>query len=211
MTDEGKIIFEQKSKWKEEKPLLGSALILYPFMLFFAFAIGFLSNDVNFFDCHNAPFKFKSSLQYPIDLTTGAVVGLIVSFILQKGGGKSRWSKNLLMEMKSLLGHLNKRESFLLAILSALSEEVFFRGFLMNKIGILWSTLIFGLAHFPRNRTFLLWTIEATAMGFLFGYLFYYSGNLIAPATAHFIINLSSLKYIREMNQHSDSITDHLN
>ncbi len=58
--------------------------------------------------------------------------------------------------------------------------------------------MIFGLAHLPRNRTFIAWTIQATALGFCLGLLFLYTGNLVAPVAAHFVINFRNLNFIRK-------------
>ena len=53
--------------------------------------------------------------------------------------------------------------------MSALCEEVIFRGWLQNIIGFTWASLIFGLLHVPPQRSHWPWTLSATVMGLFLG------------------------------------------
>jgi len=77
-----------------------------------------------------------------------------------------------------------------------LGEEMLFRGLLQPAIGIVWSSLIFGLLHVGPDRRYAPWTLMAIGMGFAFGGLHYYTGNLLAPILAHFTINHFNLTAI---------------
>ncbi|MEL7006274.1 MAG: CPBP family intramembrane glutamic endopeptidase, partial [Bacteroidota bacterium] len=84
-----------------------------------------------------------------------------------------------------------------IAVIPAIGEEIVFRGMLQNElhtasknahVAIWVSAIIFSAIHmqffgfFPR-----------LLLGALFGYLYYWSGNLIIPILAHFINNGFSL------------------
>lgn len=79
-----------------------------------------------------------------------------------------------------------------MAILPAVCEEAFFRGFLFSGlngshhpwIGVIFSALLFGLFHLnPINF------LPALLTGLLFGLLRARTGSLLPPMAAHFLIN----------------------
>jgi hypothetical protein len=76
---------------------------------------------------------------------------------------------------------------------SGFAEEAFFRGALQPQVGLVIASLIFGVVHFVPRREFLPWTAFAIAAGFLFGWLFDTTGNLVAPVVAHASINAVNL------------------
>jgi len=93
---------------------------------------------------------------------------------------------------------------FLIAILPALCEELFFRGVLQNllvklfnniHIGILSSALFFALIHID-FYTFL----PIFFIGLIFGYLYVLTGNIFISIVLHFLYNFSSLSiyYLNE-------------
>jgi len=88
---------------------------------------------------------------------------------------------------------LGAREVLVLALCSAVSEEVFFRGVLQREVGIVAASAAFGLLH-PLGTAYVLW---AGAAGAGFGLLFAVTGSLAAPAAAHAVYNLLALVYLR--------------
>ena len=88
---------------------------------------------------------------------------------------------------------LRIREVLVLAVCSGISEEIFFRGVLMHDVGIVASSVLFGLLH-PLGIAYVLW---ATAAGAGFGMLYLATGSLVAPALAHGTYNLIALGYLR--------------
>ena len=88
---------------------------------------------------------------------------------------------------------LRIREVLVLAVCSGISEEVFFRGVLLHDVGIVASSVLFGLLH-PLGIAYVLW---ATAAGAGFGVLYLATGSLVAPALAHGTYNLIALGYLR--------------
>jgi membrane protease YdiL (CAAX protease family) len=88
---------------------------------------------------------------------------------------------------------LRIREVLVLAVCSGISEEIFFRGVLMHDVGLVASSVLFGLLH-PLGMAYVLW---ATVAGAGFGLLYLATGSLIAPALAHGTYNLIALGYLR--------------
>ncbi|MFP6625232.1 MAG: CPBP family intramembrane glutamic endopeptidase [Myxococcota bacterium] len=102
---------------------------------------------------------------------------------------KTRWGEDLARAMARALGPLSVSNAVLLALVSGFAEEVFFRGALQPRVGWLLASLLFGCVHFVPRREFLPWTGFAIGAGFLFGALFVWTGNLLAPVTAHVVVN----------------------
>jgi hypothetical protein len=80
-----------------------------------------------------------------------------------------------------------------LAVCSGISEEAFFRGILQQEVGLVASSVVFGLFH-PLGIAYVVW---AAAAGAGFGALYSVTGSLIAPAAAHGVYNLVALTYLR--------------
>lgn len=101
----------------------------------------------------------------------------------------SEWGEALARSMAEALGPLSTPDAVLLACASGLAEEMFFRGALQPRVGLVLASLIFGVVHFVPRREFLPWTGFALAAGFGFGVLYDATGNLLAPVIAHTVVN----------------------
>lgn len=77
----------------------------------------------------------------------------------------------------------------LLSIFSGVGEEVFFRGAVQPEFGLTIAALAFGLVHIGPDRRYLVWTAWAVLAGFLLGFLYRFSGGLLAPVIAHTVHN----------------------
>ena len=84
-----------------------------------------------------------------------------------------------------------------IAIIPAIGEELFFRGYLQQNvikwarsphIGIIITAILFSIIHFQFNGF-----IPRFILGVLLGYIFYWSRNLWIPILAHFINNAQIL------------------
>lgn len=78
-----------------------------------------------------------------------------------------------------------------IAVASSLGEEVFFRGFLQPRIGLLAQAVVFSLAHL--NYANVLELVVTFALGLAFGLMRQKTGSLWAPIAAHFLFNLLML------------------
>lgn len=79
----------------------------------------------------------------------------------------------------------------LVSVIAAVTEEVFFRGVLQPRIGLLASSLLFGFVHLGYGT--LLQVAAPIALGLLFGVLYQGTRRLWAPLTAHFLFDFIEL------------------
>ena len=77
----------------------------------------------------------------------------------------------------------------LLSSITGFAEEIFFRGLLFPKIGLILSSLAFGILHMP-GKKYWIYSVWATGSGALFAWLFDLTGSLWLPITAHIINNI---------------------
>lgn len=87
---------------------------------------------------------------------------------------------------------------FILSIAAGVCEEVFFRGLLYKKLGILFSSIVFGLLHFPGLK-YWIYAIWAGFSGALFCYLFSETGSLITPIIAHAVNNITGMFLLKSL------------
>lgn len=115
-------------------------------------------------------------------------------------------AKRLTEALTNVSGFGNFLVAFLIiAIIPAVGEELLFRGILQNKLWqisnnvhiAIWVTgLIFSLVHMQFYGL-----IPRLLLGVLFGYLYYWSGNIVIPMIAHFVNNGFTLTMIYLYNQ----------
>ena len=109
---------------------------------------------------------------------------------------RTHWGAALARELALALGPLTLTECAALAALSGFAEEAFFRGALQPRLGWLATSVVFGLAHWAPRRTLWPWTGFALLAGGVLGALFAVTGNLVAPVTAHAVINAVNLRLL---------------
>jgi membrane protease YdiL (CAAX protease family) len=88
--------------------------------------------------------------------------------------------------------------SFLAVIFAPACEELYFRGFVFPGLarawgpaaGIVASGLLFGSAHLLGNPTLYKSMIQFTAIGMVFAFAYWKSGNILSTMLAHFTFNL---------------------
>ena len=81
---------------------------------------------------------------------------------------------------------------------SGFNEEIFFRGLLFPRIGLILSSVAFGLLHFP-GKKYWIYAVWATCSAALFAYLFFLSNSLWLPITAHATNNLIGMVLLTRM------------
>jgi membrane protease YdiL (CAAX protease family) len=127
------------------------------------------------------------------DFALGLLVGIgvvCVSFLCATYTG---WGRAVASELAAAIGTLGMTGALLLAFASGLAEEMFFRGALQPRVGLLPASILFAGMHFIPRRTLLPWTAFALVAGLLLGGLFQWTGNLLAPVTAHIVVNAVNL------------------
>jgi len=129
-------------------------------------------------------------------LATGLLAGLLVVGISGLAMSRTTWGRDLAEGFGAILGRLSARDAWWLALVSAFGEEMLFRGLLQPWLGLAAASILFGLLHFIPRRDMLPWTLFSLAAGFLLGWLFAFSGTLVAPITCHAIVNGINLRRI---------------
>lgn len=99
----------------------------------------------------------------------------------------------ILRDVRQLFAGSTALDIAVISLMAGIGEELLFRGVLQAKIGIVWSSLIFGLLHFLTLEYFII----ATAMSFYLGELCIYFNGVMVPVAAHFAYDLGALIYLR--------------
>lgn len=103
--------------------------------------------------------------------------------------------------MKLVLGPLGRFDWIWLGLLPGLSEELLFRGVALNGVGLLASSLLFGLLHMFELKQWP-YAVWATAVGLALGSATLITGNLLVPLIAHVTVNwISCLLWWQELEQ----------
>ena len=113
------------------------------------------------------------------------------------------WARKLEQLFGDILGPLKIHEIILVAILSGVGEEAFFRGAMQPSLGLIPTSLIFGALHIGPEKAFIPWTISATVIGVVLGYYFEATGSLAAPIVAHTLVNCVNLYLIQKKVHHN--------
>ncbi|MEO5361803.1 MAG: CPBP family intramembrane metalloprotease [Nitrospirota bacterium] len=120
-------------------------------------------------------------------------LALFVSFCMKPPAFLSSFRDVILRDVRQLFAGTKAVDLVVISLLAGLGEELMFRGVLQVKIGIVWSSLIFGLLHFLTPAYFMF----ATAMSFYLGGLCIYFSGVTVPISAHFAYDLGALIYLR--------------
>lgn len=128
-------------------------------------------------------------------------------------GGFEEWARNLEDKGIVLTKFMTDFDSplefvlglFIIAVLPAIGEEFVFRGLIQHElwrssrnihVAIWLSAILFSAFHFQFFGFF-----PRVFLGALFGYLYYWSGNLLIPMIAHFFNNAFSLTMLYLYNE----------
>jgi membrane protease YdiL (CAAX protease family) len=140
-----------------------------------------------------SPAAAQRGVSWGLDLAIGLAAGGAVLAISHWMTRYTAWGEALARALAGALDDITVPNALLLALTSGMAEEMLFRGALQPRVGWLAASLLFGLLHFVPRREFLPWTGFAVLVGFLFGALFLWTGNLVAPVVAHVLVNAVNL------------------
>lgn len=148
-------------------------------------------------------------LVYPLDLGPRAGPGLTLAvavaltavllagaYLCERLLPSFRYAGRLLEQALAEL-ELSVPVMVVLAALTAVAEELLFRGMLLSLVGVWGQALLFGLAH-PAPRQGWSYTAYTAVAGVLFGYATLLTGHLWAAMLAHFAINLQGFAEVRK-------------
>ena len=124
-----------------------------------------------------------------VDLGAGIAIGgglLVLWWALWRWVAAARHLED---ELAALLAPLSVAEAVSLALISAVAEELFFRGALQGAIGFLPAAVLFALMHAGPGKGFRIWTLFALAGGLALGALVALRGPLGGAIVAHLMVN----------------------
>ncbi|UOY09436.1 CPBP family intramembrane glutamic endopeptidase [Methanonatronarchaeum sp. AMET6-2] len=81
--------------------------------------------------------------------------------------------------------------ALLISLSAGISEEIFFRGFLQTRIGLVPAAALFAIVH--ASYGVIIQIIGPFIMGLLIGYLYYKTNSVVGPIVAHTLYNLTVL------------------
>lgn len=98
------------------------------------------------------------------------------------------YRESALQYMRLVLAPLQPFDWFWLGLLPGLSEELLFRGVVLPSLGLVASSLIFGMLHVYdwKQWPYAAWT---TCVGFALGAATLLTGNLLVAVVAHVLVN----------------------
>lgn len=179
----------EQPKTPEATLLVASALVFYAVMTAIGLAL------LQFGDEPTWIVLFGDGENVPRDAIVGAACGLVVVGCTHLVRGWEPVAR-LTGEMRNMLGKPGTGAITILAISSAVGEEILFRGGLQPLLGYLLTALLFGLVHGGTGPRYRAWVVFAVLAGFLLGGLAHFTENLLAPILCHLTINYFNLHII---------------
>jgi membrane protease YdiL (CAAX protease family) len=95
----------------------------------------------------------------------------------------------------------NPVHCYSLAVISALSEELFFRGLVQPALGWFLASLLFGVMHMGAQPRFWIWACVAFGAGIVFGGMLIWTGSLVPAVCAHACANLCNIHALLQTPQ----------
>lgn len=128
----------------------------------------------------------------------GVLFGLAIALLTYLTLDRVAWMRRLGGVLGEALGPLRWWDAVLLAALSGVAEEMLFRGAMQPTLGLVPTSVLFALVHWPATRALIPWTLSAGALGLAFGWAAEASGHLAGPIAAHFVVNVINLKRLSD-------------
>lgn len=130
-------------------------------------------------------------------LILGLVFGILVVLSTRVLVMRVSWVRELHRELRPIARDISTPGIIALAVLSAIGEELLFRGLLQPWIGLVPQALVFGLLHQVRGPSRWVWVGWATLVGLALGAIYALSGSLVGAMVAHAVINGLNLQFLR--------------
>lgn len=131
-------------------------------------------------------------------LALGGLVALVTVGGTRLAVKRFTWAKELHETLRPAVRDLSTLRLVAMAVASGLGEELFFRGLLVPAVGLVVSSLLFGLLHQAPGRARFVWMAWASIMGLVFALVFRATGSLVGPLFAHVTINAMNLVFLRD-------------
>ncbi|HSC88807.1 MAG TPA: CPBP family intramembrane glutamic endopeptidase [Polyangiaceae bacterium] len=147
---------------------------------------------------HPAPWLELPPLEAHVySAVLGGTFGLLTVVASRSLIRRSALVRLLSSELRPLAQGLPGVAIVTLAVLSAVGEELLFRGLLQPATNWFVQAIVFGLVHQLPGRARWIWVAWATIMGFALGALYALTGSLVGPILAHAIVNGMNLRLLQ--------------
>jgi membrane protease YdiL (CAAX protease family) len=147
---------------------------------------------------HPAPWL---ALDEPVRIGSSLLLGIALAVVLVASTRiaveRWDWARRLHTDLRPVARNLTVPSVVIIAVLSSIGEELFFRGFLAPLVGIIAQAVIFGAAHQVSGSSRWVWMTWASLVGLCFGAMFALTGSLVGPIVAHAIVNGYNLVFLR--------------
>ena len=180
-------------------------VILYAAMTAIGMGIGAARGEPVFVRAPSVPELAEPLLA---SLGLGVALAILTVFSTRWLVRRPGWARLLRAQMRPFLAGATAPQLAFLALTSGIAEEVLFRGALQAWLGVVVTSLAFGLLHIGPTRAFLPWTVWAVAMGFLFGAIVEVTGHLAGAIVAHVAINAVNLRLVADYDGSLDTPTE---
>ncbi|MBI2373788.1 MAG: CPBP family intramembrane metalloprotease [Deltaproteobacteria bacterium] len=168
-------------------PFVRAALVFYAAMALVAVVISEVRDVPLFPDVDNLRLTI-------LGVIAGLSFGGVVALATRLAAGRTPLVDDLYGHFAELLGPIGWLEAFILALASALGEELLFRGALQPAWGLWTTSLVFAAAHLPPRLELVSWTVFAWLMGLALGWSVDATGGLYGAIGAHFVVNFFNLE-----------------
>lgn len=144
-----------------------------------------------------------SSLALDLGLGVGSGLLVLLGWTLLERSVRS--AAELGRRLAEMLRGLTLAEALVLALLSSLAEELFFRGAVQGSWpgigGLLFATVLFAVVHSGPGREFRWWSLFALIAGGIMGTWVLLRGNLTAAIFMHWTVNTIQLARIARSSE----------
>lgn len=141
---------------------------------------------------------FDAVTAHTVSLGAGLVIAVVTIAATRAMVRHFAWARALHHSLRPSVRHRPDSALVVLGLASAVGEELFFRGLLAVAIGLVASSIAFGLLHQVRGTGRWAWAAWATLMGLAFGATMFATGSLVGPLVAHAVINVANLRFLRD-------------
>jgi uncharacterized protein len=130
-------------------------------------------------------------------LLLGVAFGGLLVMVTRLTVERYRWARALHAELRPVARGMSNGMIATLAVMSALGEELLFRGLLLPEIGLVAQALLFGIVHQLPGASRWVWAGWAALVGLALGSIFQLTGSLVGPIVAHALVNGVNLAFLR--------------
>ncbi len=141
--------------------------------------------------------QLSGAMTHAYSLLLGLVFGGLLVISSRVSVGRFRWAQRMHAEFRPVASQLSPSGVVVLAGLSAVGEELAFRGLLQPHVGLLIQAVLFGLLHQMPGPSRWVWCAWAGVVGLGLGALFALTGSLLGPIAAHAMVNGLNLSYLK--------------